>query len=123
MTTTPQAGTLAPLMVGEFHGPADGISATATTVTVVNDDGRHAPTDGRPAVHLVTRTSATLRGGVTFHHFEPVTPCPPTRAGYMASGAWVVIDSATARALGIDPAAYPLHDRSETPAQHAALSA
>jgi hypothetical protein len=120
MTTT--TGTISSLMFGEFHSPADGISASTRTVTVLHPDGRQAPTDTRPGVRLVTRPQVTALRGVTMHHFEPATGCPPDRVGFMASGAWVVIDSPTARALNITPAAYPLHDRSETPARYAALS-
>jgi hypothetical protein len=121
MTSTQHTGTITTLLFSESHSPADGISRDADTVTVTHNNGPHAVEEGSPAVRLVVRPN-TLPG-VTLRHFEPVEPCPADRIGYMASGAWVVVGVDIARALGIDPGAYPLHDRSETPAQYAALSA
>ena len=120
MTTTQHAGTITTLLFSESHSPADGISRDADTVTVTHEHGPHQATDGTPAVHLVTR--ANTLPGVMLRHFEPVEPCPAERVGYMASGAWVIVGVDLARSLGIDPAAYPLHDRSETVAQYAANS-
>ncbi|WIB72624.1 hypothetical protein [Curtobacterium sp. MCBD17_026] len=120
MTTTQHTGTITTLLFSEAHSPNDGISRDADTVTVVHENGPHTGDEGTPAVRLVTRPN-TLPA-VTLRHFEPVEPCPADRVGYMASGAWVVVGVDLARALGIDPAAYPLHDRSETVAQYAANS-
>ncbi|KZE41598.1 hypothetical protein [Microbacterium sp. T32] len=55
---------------------------------------------------------------MTLQHFEPVEAVPADRVGYMASGAYVVVPVAVARALDLFPAAYALHDRSETPADY-----
>lgn len=120
MTTNQPTGTITTLLFSESHSPADGISRDVDTVTVAHEHGPHQAEDGTPAVRLVTRPNTIP--GVTLRHFEPVTPCPADRVGYMASGAWVVVGVELARALGIDPAAYALHDRSETVTQYAALS-
>lgn len=120
MTTTTHTGTITTVLFSEAHSPLDGITRDADTVTVTHEHGPHQSDEGTPAVRLVTRPN-TLPG-VTLRHFEPVEPCAPDRVGYMASGAWVVVGVELARALGIDPAAYPLHDRSETVPQYAALS-
>ncbi|MCJ1688536.1 hypothetical protein [Rathayibacter sp. VKM Ac-2927] len=77
-------------------------------------------TEQTPAVHLVTREGGASLGGMTLHHFEPAEPLPAGRVGYMASGAFVVVPVAVARALDLFPAAYALHDRSETPADYRA---
>ena len=117
MVTNRNTGTIARLIVEDTHSPGPGISSTARWVTIVHDGGRHAPTDARPAVRLVTRV---IFGNV-YRHFEPVEPPAPGWFGYMASGAWVVIDGDTSRRIGLAPAAYQLHDRCESRAEYAEI--
>ncbi|TPW78063.1 hypothetical protein [Schumannella soli] len=117
---TQPTGTIAEILFGARHSPADGISSRVDEVTVTHEGGRHTADERTPAVRLVTRTNTIP--GMTLHHFEPVEPRPAERVGYMASGAWVVVGVDLARELGIAPAAYKLHDRSETPARYAALN-
>lgn len=116
-----QRGTRTEVIVSEYHSPGtEGISRTARQVVILGAGGRDSVTEQSPAVHLVTRQGGASLAGVTLQHFEPVEPLPAGRIGYMASGAYVVVPVAVARALNLFPAAYPLHDRSETPADYAA---
>ncbi|KQQ18733.1 hypothetical protein ASF48_17595 [Rathayibacter sp. Leaf299] len=109
-----QRGTRAEVITSEYHGPgAEGISRIARQVVIVGAGGRDPVTEQAPAVHLVTRSRAVA--GVTLHHFEPMDAVGEGRIGYMASGAYVVVPITVARALDLYPAAYALHDRSETP--------
>ncbi|MBO0984907.1 hypothetical protein [Rathayibacter sp. SD072] len=115
-----QRGTRTEVIKSEYHGPgAEGISRTARQVVIVGAGGSDPVTDQTPAVHLVTREGRASLTGVTLQHFEPVEPAGEGRIGYMASGAYVVVPVAVARALDLFPAAYALHDRSETPADYA----
>ncbi|PPF25850.1 MULTISPECIES: hypothetical protein [unclassified Rathayibacter] len=114
---TQQRGTRTEVITSEYHGPGtEGISRTARQVVIVGAGGRDPVTEQTPAVHLVTRSGAVA--GVTLQHFEPVEPVGEGRIGYMASGAYVVVPVDVARALDLFPAAYALHDRSETPADY-----
>ena len=112
-----QRGHRTEVIKSEYHGPGtEGISRTARQVVIVGAGGSDPVTDQAPAVHLVTRSGVVA--GVTLHHFEPVEPVGEGRVGYMASGVYVVVPVAVARALDLFPAAYALHDRSETPADY-----
>ena len=116
-----QRGTRTEVIKSENHGPgAEGISRTARQVVIVGAGGNDPVTEQTPAVRLVTRSGGRAVAGVTLQHFEPVEPLPADRIGYMASGAYVVVPVAVARALDLYPAAYSLHDRSETPADYRA---
>ncbi|PPI27977.1 hypothetical protein [Rathayibacter sp. AY1B4] len=116
-----QRGTRTEVIKSENHGPgAEGISRTARQVVIVGAGGRDPVTKQTPAVHLVTRQGRAGLPGVTLQHFEPVEPLAAGLVGYMASGAYVVVPVAVARALDLFPAAYALHDRSETPADYLA---
>ncbi|ROP44273.1 MULTISPECIES: hypothetical protein [unclassified Rathayibacter] len=114
-----QRGTRTEVITTTTHSPGvEGISRTARQVVIVGAGGRDPVTEQTPAVHLVTREGRAGLPGVTLQHFEPVDPVPADRVGYMASGAYVVVPVAVARALDLFPAAYALHDRSETPADY-----
>ncbi|MCJ1688589.1 hypothetical protein [Rathayibacter sp. VKM Ac-2927] len=114
-----QRGTRTEVIKREYYGPGtEGISRTARQVVIVGAGGSDPVTDQAPAVHLITRSGAVA--GVTLQHFEPVEPVGEGRIGYMASGAYVVVPVAVARALDLFPAAYALHDRSEMPADYRA---
>lgn len=114
-----QRGTCTEVIKSEYHGPGtEGISRTARQVVIVGAGGRDPVTEQTPAVRLVTRRGRAGLPGVTLQHFEPVDPVPADRVGYMASGAYVVVPVDVARALDLYPAAYALHDRSETPADY-----
>lgn len=114
-----QRGTRTEVITSEHHGlGAEGISRTARQVVIIGTGGRDAVTDQTPAVHLVTRQGRAGLPGVTLQHFEPVNPVAADRVGYMASGAYVVVPVDVARALDLYPAAYALHDRSETRADY-----
>lgn len=114
-----QRGTRTEIIVSEYHGPGtEGISRTARQVVIVGAGGRDPVTEQTPAVRLVTHTAGEALAGMTVQHFEPVEPVGEGRIGYMASGAYVVVPVAVARELDLVPAAYALHDRSETPTEH-----
>ena len=116
-----QRGTRTEVITSENHGPGeDGISRTARQVIIVGAGGRDPVTEQTPAVHLVTREGRASLAGMALQHFEPVNAVGEGRIGYMASGAFVVVPVAVARALDLFPAAYALHDRSETPADYRA---
>lgn len=116
-----QRGTRTEVITSEHHGPgAEGISRTARQVVIVGAGGNDPVTDQTPAVHLVTRHGRAGLPGVTLQHFEPVEALAADRIGYMASGAYVVVPVDVARALDLYPAAYALHDRSETRADYLA---
>lgn len=114
-----QRGTRTEVITTTTHSPGvEGISRTARQVVIVGAGGRDPVTEQTPAVHLVTREGRAGLPGVTLQHFEPVEALPADRVGYMASGAYVVVPVDVARALDLFPAAYALHDRSETPADY-----
>ncbi|TDX74868.1 hypothetical protein EDF35_3843 [Rathayibacter sp. PhB151] len=116
-----QRGTRTEVITTTTHSPGlEGISRTAREVVIVGAGGRDLVTEQTPAVHLVTREGGASLVGVTLQHFEPVDAVGEGRVGYMASGAFVVVPVAVARALDLFPAAYALHDRSETPADYRA---
>ena len=116
-----QRGTRTEIITSEHHGPgAEGISRTARQVVIIGAGGTDLVTEQAPAVHLVTRQGRAGLPGVTLQHFEPVDAVGEGRVGYMASGAHVVVPVAVARALDLYPAAYALHDRSETRADYLA---
>ncbi|MBD8519179.1 hypothetical protein [Plantibacter sp. CFBP 8804] len=113
-TDTSIRGHFAEVIASEHHGPGDdGLSARTRRVVIVGAGGTDPVTDDAPAVRLITRVHVAACGGATLQHFAPVAPVSPGRAGYMASGAYVVVPLAAARTLGMVPAAYALHDRSE----------
>ncbi|MCJ1702148.1 hypothetical protein MT356_20750 [Rathayibacter festucae] len=115
-----QRGTRTEVITTTTHSPGvEGISRTAREVVIVGAGGRDPVTEQTPAVHLVTREGRASLAGMTLQHFEPVDAVGEGRVGYMASGAFVVVPVAVARALDLFPAAYALHDRSETPADYA----
>lgn len=112
-----QRGTRTEVIVSVNHGPGEeGMSRTARQVVVIGAGGNDPVTEQTPAVRLVTRETI----GMTLQHFEPAERVAADRIGYMASGAYVVVPVAVARALDLYPAAYALHDRSETRADHLA---
>ncbi|MCJ1697965.1 hypothetical protein MT349_19455 [Rathayibacter caricis] len=114
-----QRGTRTEVITTTAHSPGvEGISRTARQVVIVGAGGRDPVTEQTPAVHLVTREGRAGVPGVTLQHFEPVEVLTADRVGYMASGAYVVVPVDVARALDLYPAAYALHDRSETPADY-----
>jgi len=116
-----QRGTCTEVITTTTHSPGvEGISRTAREVVIVGAGGRDPVTEQTPAVRLVTREGGASLAGVTLQHFEPTEPLPAGRVGYMASGAFAVVPVAVARALDLFPAAYALHDRSETPADYRA---
>lgn len=113
MTTT--RGYLAHVITGPNHSPGpDGISASTSRVVIVGAGGTEPVTEQTPAVRLVTRLHVAACAGATLQHFSPVEVVPTGRVGYMASDAYVVVPLAAARTLGMVPAAYALHDRTET---------
>lgn len=112
-----QRGTRTEVIVSVNHGPGqEGISRTARQVVIIGAGGTDPVTEQTPAVHLATREVI----GMTLQHFEPADAVGEGRVGYMASGAYVVVPVAVARALDLYPAAYALHDRSETRVDHLA---
>lgn len=112
-------GHLAEVITSANHSPGpEGISARAGRVVIVGAGGTDQVTEQTPAVQLVTRLHVAACGGATLQHFAPVEPVGAGRTGYMASGAYVVVPLAAARSLGMVPAAYALHDRSETKADY-----
>lgn len=114
-----QRGTRTEVITSVNHGPGEeGISRTARQVVIVGAGGNDPVTEQTPAVRLVTRSGGRAVAGVTLQHFEPVEALPADRVGYMASGAYVVVPVAVARSLDLFPAAYALHDCSETRADY-----
>lgn len=112
-----QRGTRTEVIVSVNHGPGEkGISRTARQVVIIGVGGNDPVTEQAPAVRLVAREGIDM----TLQHFEPAEPVAADRIGYMASGAYVVVPVAVARSLDLYPAAYPLHDRSETRADYLA---
>lgn len=112
-----QRGTRTEVIVSVNHGPGEeGISRTVRQVVIIGAGGNDPVTEQTPAVRLVTREVI----GMTLQHFEPAERVAADRMGYMASGAYVVVPVAVARALDLYPAAYALHDRSETRADYLA---
>ena len=99
-----QRGIRSEVITTRFHAPGpDGISKTAQEVVIVGVDGRDPVREHIPAVRLVTRENVTACHGLTLHHFEPLPGVPAGRVGYMASGAYVVVRSSAAAALGLTP--------------------
>jgi len=116
-----QRGNRTEVITSRHHGPgAEGISRIARQVVIVGAGGRDPVTRADPG--RAPGHPPGLRGGpgVTLQHFEPIEPLTADRVGYMASGAYVVVPVDAARALDLYPAAYALHDRSETPADYRA---
>ncbi|QHC60978.1 hypothetical protein [Rathayibacter sp. VKM Ac-2760] len=116
-----QRGTRTEVITTTTHSPGvEGISRTAREVVIVGAGGRDPVTEQTPAVRLVTREGGASLAGVALQHFEPTEPLSAGRVGYMASGAFIVVPVEVARALDLFPAAYALHDRSETPTDYRA---
>lgn len=96
-----------------------GISERVSEVTVIDIDGPAEPTPERPAVRLVRRKFA----GREYIHAEPVEPVAEGHIGYMAGGTFIhSSDSRFSKAVGGGGMPVSLHDRTETPAEYAALS-
>ncbi len=96
-----------------------GISERVSAVTVIDIPGPFEPTPQCPAVRLIRRKL----GGREHIYAEPVEPVAEGHIGYMSGGTFIhSSDSRFSEAVGAGGMPVSLHDRTETPAEYAALS-
>jgi hypothetical protein len=126
MESTEPRGLVADILVGRYHAANGGISERVHRVTIL-DPSLTNTTDARflSALRPATVDAPAVVLGETTPGYLVARPCgdqPEDSVGWMASGAWIVSDDYRFAELTGSTRPIPLHDRTETAAQYAALS-